>query len=101
VPSFNTYKKNNPDFVLEIEEAVAAAIEKRLAIIEKAADLGDVNSAKWFLERVHYQSFGRNRVEVTGADGSPLAAAIAVYLPKKDGALPTVTIDTKEIENEE
>jgi hypothetical protein len=101
--SFSTYRSEHPDFREEIEQAVAIAIERRIKIIEKAADDGDVNSAKWLLEHLHPQHFARNRIEITGADGSPLAGAIAVYLPKKDGdtSEPPVTVDaTKEIEND-
>jgi hypothetical protein len=43
-------------------------------------------------------------LEVTGADGAPLAGAVAVYLPQKDGDQNGRPIDAmktiKEIENE-
>jgi hypothetical protein len=97
--SFITYRNNHDDFREEIERAVSAAIEKRLKIIEAAADAGDVNSAKWLLEHLHPQFYARNRIELTGADGAPLAGTIAVYLPQKDGAR-VVTLDAmKEVEN--
>lgn len=82
--SFSTYRDQHPGFREEIEQAVAIAIEKRLKLIESAADAGDVNSAKWLLEHLHPQHFARNRIEITGVDGQPLAGAIAVYLPQKD-----------------
>ena len=86
--SFSTYREQHHDFAEEIESAVAAAIEKRLDVIQRAADTGDVNSAKWLLEHLHPESFARNRIEVTGADGAPLTGAVAVYLPQKDDARP-------------
>jgi hypothetical protein len=102
--SFSTYRNQHPDFCDEIEQAVAAAIERRLKVIEHAADLGDVNSAKWLLEHLHPGAYARNRLEVTGADGAPLAGAVAVYLPQKDdvNGKPVVTVDTitKELGNE-
>jgi|GEM_PF-1871918 len=101
--SFSTYRDQHPDFREEIERAVAVAIEKRLKIIERAADAGDVNSAKWLLEHLHPQFYARNRIEITGADGAPLAGSVAVYLPQKDGGAgePVVTMNTvKLIENE-
>jgi hypothetical protein len=57
------------------------------------------------LEHLHPGAYARNRLEVTGADGAPLAGAVAVYLPQKDGdpnGKPVVTVDTitKELENE-
>jgi transposase-like protein len=100
--SFITYRNNHEDFREEIEQAVAAAIERRLKIIEDAADKGDVNSAKWLLEHLHPAHFARNRIEVTGADGAPLTGAIALYLPQKDGngGAHVVTVDAmKEVEN--
>jgi hypothetical protein len=101
--SFITYRNNHHDFREEIERAVSAAIEKRLKIIEAAADAGDVSSAKWLLEHLHPQFYARNRIELTGADGAPLAGTIAVYLPQKDGAnngARVVTLNAvKEVEN--
>ena len=97
--TFITWRNEYDDFRGEIEQAVAAAIEKRLKIIEDAAEKGDARAAMWMLERLHPQHFARNRIEVTGADGAPLTGAIALYLPQKDGGQ-VVTLDTaKEIQN--
>jgi hypothetical protein len=102
--SFSTYREAHDDFREEIESAVAVAVEKRLKIIERAADAGDVNSAKWLLEHLHPMFFARSRIELTGADGASLTGAVAVYLPKKDSgenAASTVTVNTvKEVEGE-
>ena len=46
----------------------------------------DWRCAAWYLEHVHPESFARNRIELSGPDGAPLAAGVQLYLPKKDGA---------------
>ena len=91
---FCDYRNAHAEFNAEIEKAVACAIEKRLAIIEKAANLGDVGCAKWLLEHLHPENFARNRIEVTGADGSPLTGIIAIFLPAKDAAQPAANVET-------
>jgi hypothetical protein len=102
--SFSSYRNLHPDFADQIEQAVGDAIENRLAIIERAANLGDTGCARWLLEHLHPQHFARSRLEISGLDGSPLAGAVAVYLPKKDdvNGKPVVTVDTitKELGNE-
>jgi len=99
--SFSNYRDQHPEFREEIEQAVALAIEKRLAKIEAASEAGDWRASAWMLEHVHPESFARNRIEVTGANGALLSAAIAIYLPQKDGT-PAIEVNTptKEIENE-
>jgi hypothetical protein len=93
--SFCDYREQHPDFREEIERGVSNAIEKHLDLISKAAETGDVQSSKWLLEHLHPEFFAKTRIELSGPDGSPLAGAIAVYLPQKDTAPePTVTVDT-------
>ena len=61
-----------------------------------------LRAACWYLEHTAPEHFAKNRIELTGADGSPLTGAVAVYLPQKDGGdgSPVVTVDTvKEIAN--
>jgi hypothetical protein len=89
--TFCAWRADDPTLDDEIESAVAAAIEKRLGVIEKAADLGDTGCAKWLLEHLHPQFFSRSRVEITGADGAPLAAGIQLYLPEKK--VPSVEVE--------
>lgn len=89
--SFETLRQHraaNEEFRQGLERAVAGAIEKRLSIIQRAADLGDVEAAKWMLVHLHPEHFSRNRIEITGADGAPLSVGIGVYLPAKDGSPP-------------
>jgi hypothetical protein len=80
---FHEYKNSHPQFSERIEQAVGKAIEKHLNIIISAAEKGDTACSRFFLERVHPQHFGRTKLEVTGANGEPLAGAqIAVlYWP--------------------
>jgi hypothetical protein len=51
------------------------------------------------LEHTAPQHFARNRIELTGADGSPLAVGIGIYLPRKDGdeikPLPAIVTDNE------
>jgi hypothetical protein len=48
------------------------------------------------LEKCHPEHFAKNRVEVTGADGGPLAGVVSIMLPPKTdgngGGLPVVTV---------
>jgi hypothetical protein len=62
--SFRTYQESHTDFCSEVERAVSSAIEKRLAIIERAANLGDTLCARWLLEHLHPQHFARSRLEI-------------------------------------
>jgi hypothetical protein len=82
--TFNNWRRDHPDFADEIQIAEAKAIDSRLAIIEKAS-LTDPSCAKWWLEHRFPQYYARNRIEISGPDGAPLAGAVAIYLPKKDG----------------
>ena len=100
--SFLNYQSRFPDFREELEEAVATAIDKRLQIVTEAAEKGDVKAAQWLLEHLHPQHFAKSRIEVTGADGQPLAGAVAIYLPQKDGSAPSKVITTDiDIEHED
>lgn len=100
--SFLNYREKHLAFKESLEKAVARAIDKRLSIIERAANMGDAASARWLLEHLHPEHFAKTRLEVTGADGSPLTAGIAVYLPAKDNGQPTVEVSpAKQIQNHE
>jgi hypothetical protein len=84
---FCDYRNAHPKFETAIQRAIAKAIEKHLKLILTAAEKGDAACSRWFLERCHSQHFGRQKIELTGADGAPLAGAIAVYLPEKQTAI--------------
>lgn len=90
--AFCNYRDRNPDFREEMEQAVSAAIEKRLAKIEAASDAGDWRASSWLLEHIFPADFSKTRIEVTGADGAPLAGQIQILLPAKDGTAPPTVI---------
>ena len=98
VPAFVQYRDRNEWFRDELATAIGKGIEARIKIIEAAAEK-DWRAAAWWLEKCDSQNFGKNKIEVTGANGAPIAGAIAVYLPQKDGAQ-VVTVDAKQIEDE-
>lgn len=62
--SLCSYRSAHKEFAASLELAIARGVEKRMAIIVKAADAGDVSSARWWLEHVLPQHFSRSRVEV-------------------------------------
>ena len=81
--SFCNYRDQHPDFDADVQQAVALAIEKKLMVIEKAAELGDVRAACWYLERVHPNHFGRTRLEFVNGSQLPLAPLAVLELPAK------------------
>jgi hypothetical protein len=85
--TFCDWRKDDAGFRQEIEQAVARGVDARLRVIEQASRLGDWRASAWLLEHCQPQHFARNRLEVTGADGAPLAAGVQLYLPQKDGAV--------------
>ncbi|MGA2854660.1 MAG: hypothetical protein ABSE90_11105 [Verrucomicrobiota bacterium] len=87
---FHEYRATHLKFAAAIEAATAKAIQKHLRLIIKAAENGDTANSRWFLERVHPQYFGRTKIELTGADGLPLAAGVMLYLPQKETAAGSV-----------
>jgi hypothetical protein len=106
--SLNQYRNKHPEFAAALSQAISKGIEARLEVIERATNSQDeairLRAACWFLEHTQPSHFARNRIEISGADGSPLAVGIGIYLPQKDGdanGTPVVTVDTvKEVENE-
>jgi hypothetical protein len=101
VPAFCEYREKHEWFRDELETAIANGLEARLQVIEAAAKK-DWRAAAWYAEHVFPEHFSKQRIELTGANGGPLAAGIGIYLPKKDGdKSPLIEIEpAKEIENE-
>jgi hypothetical protein len=86
--TLSTHRSKNPAFAAALAKAVAKGVEAKLKVVERATKSKDeavrLRAACWYLEHVHPESFARNRIELTGADGSPLAVGIGIYLPQKD-----------------
>lgn len=59
-------------FALEVDRAEGGAEVKAAGLVMKAAQKSP-QWAAWWLEHKHPEAWGRHRVEVTGADGGPLA----------------------------
>jgi hypothetical protein len=104
------YRRIYPEFDEQVKSAVSRGIQSRLDIVKKAMQSKDENlalrAATWWLTHApsaaeHFSE--SRRVELTGADGSPLAVGVGIYLPEKqkDGAnlTPVISVDTvKEID---
>ncbi len=64
------------EFVDRMAAAEGRAVIGWLAKIEKAASDGAWQAAAWKLERRYPDVYGRQRIEVTGADGEPLTIVL-------------------------
>jgi hypothetical protein len=86
--TFSNYRAKHPKFADAISSALARGIQSRLNVVVQATESADeaikLRAATWLLEHCNPELFARNRIEVTGADGAPLAAAVAIYLPQKE-----------------
>ena len=86
--TFHAWRNRYASFRKAVEEAIAKGMAYRLGVIQNALASNDENvrlrAATWWLEHCMPEHFAKNRIEVTGADGSPLAAGISLYLPKKE-----------------
>ena len=88
------FRKDNPRFELSLQRAIVRGVDARLRKIEQASEGADWRAAAWLLEHCQPEHFAKNRLEVTGADGGPLAGVVAIMLPPKtDGnGSPVVTV---------
>jgi len=81
--TFNEWRDRYPEFAEAVEEAAGQAVVANMAKIQKAATEGSWQASAWILERRHPDRYGRTRVELTGAEGGPVAiAANVVVVPK-------------------
>lgn len=81
--TFNEWRKAYPEFSDAVESASGQAVTACMAKIQKAATEGSWQASAWILERRHPDRYGRTRVELTGAEGGPVAvAANVVVVPK-------------------
>jgi len=98
VSGFFAMKAKDAQFNARVQQALAKGIEERLAVVEACTKSEDpaiaLRAATWYLEHIAPEHFARNRIEVSGPDGAPLAAAVAIFLPQKQdsngGHLPAV-----------
>ena len=80
------YRKDNPKFEAALQRAISRGVDTRLKKIEGASEAGDWRAAAWLLEHCQPQHFAKNRLEISGPDGAPLAAGVTLYLPTKTSA---------------
>lgn len=81
--TFNEWRDRYPEFAEAVESASGQAVTACMAKIQKAATEGSWQASAWILERRHPDRYGRTRVELTGAEGGPVAvAANVVVVPK-------------------
>lgn len=82
--SLCAWRAKNKSFDDALALAVARGIDANLKVIEQALKSRDeairLRAACWFLSSTQSAHFGRTKLEVTGADGSPLAGQVAVLV---------------------
>jgi hypothetical protein len=74
--TFLTWKDTKPEFLDAIKRAEGTACVGWLAKIEQAASDGNWQAAAWKLERRYPEMYGRQRMEVTGAEGGAIQTEI-------------------------
>ncbi len=62
--TFNQWRKDIPEFLERVKKAEAAAIERRVAIIEQAARDGSWQASAWLLERRHPDMFSKPEIQI-------------------------------------
>ena len=85
--SFCDWRNKDAEFRERLDAAISLGVEKRLRLIQDAADNGDWRAAEAWLRLVLPMEYGRQRLELSGVDGAPLSAAVRLYLPAKSGAV--------------
>jgi hypothetical protein len=77
-----------------LQRSIARGADARLKKIEAAADAKDWRASAWLLEHCMPEHFAKNRLEISGVDGGPVAGCVAILLPPKtDGnGSPAVTV---------
>lgn len=73
------------EFLEAVEKAKAEAVQRNVALIQKAASVGSWQAAAWWLERTQSMLYGRKQQVALGGieNGTPLA----------------ITVDTKDLED--
>lgn len=73
--TFYEHQKNNPEFAARMDMAKEYTTEIARGVVSKRIKRGDVDTAKWWLERKNKKQFSL-RQELTGADGKDLPTPI-------------------------
>lgn len=84
VSTFHDWLNAKPEFSQAIKEAEGKAAVLWLGKIEQAASDGNWQAAAWKLERRYPDMYGRNRVELTGANGGPVQVEMKAELLTDD-----------------
>lgn len=92
--TFNEWRKQYPEFSEAVESASGQAVAACMAKIQKAATEGSWQASAWILERRHPDRYGRTRVELTGAEGGPVAVSAHVVIVPKMATDPQAWSDT-------
>ena len=74
--SFYDWLDKYPEFANAVKEAEGAGAIELLARIRKEAAEGTWQAAAWILERRYPEMYGRQRQEVTGADGGDIVVKV-------------------------
>ena len=83
--NFCAWRNEDAAFRERLEAAISAGVEERLATIAESART-DWRAAEAWLRLVLPMEYSRNRIELSGPDGGPLAGGVNLYLPQKNGA---------------
>lgn len=74
--TFYEWMKTKTEFSEAVKEAEGAGAVELLARIKKEAAEGTWQAAAWILERRHPEMYGRQRQEITGADGGEIVIRV-------------------------
>lgn len=74
--TFAQWMKHKPEFSEAVKESEGAGAIELLARIRKEAAEGTWQAAAWILERRYPEMYGRQRQEVTGADGGDIVVKV-------------------------
>jgi transposase len=77
VSTFHEWLNAKPEFAEVITQAEGDAAIKWLALVNKHAT-DQAQWAAWMLERRYPEMYGRQRMEITGADNGPIQTEIII-----------------------
>lgn len=93
VSTFHEWLNAKPEFAEAIKDAEGTGAIGWLAKIEAAASDGNWQAAAWKLERRYPDMYGRNRVELTGANGGPVRVESRQLPPLPEDVLDDILED--------